>query len=310
MSIKVLSPGALSTVQDLGRQGYQQYGILCCGVMDRDACAAANRLLDNPPEAAVLEFTLLGGSYLFDADTVIALAGADMRPAVNGQPCPMYRPVQIKAGEVLALHMAQTGCRTYLAVAGGIDVPRVMGSRSTDLKCGIGGYRGRALRAGDLLNTGESHIAFARIAQRQEAAPVYASPLILRAIGGPQEDSFTPEGLRAFYGSSYILTEHSDRMGCRLAGPRVESKNGTDIISDGIVFGSVQVTSAGQPIVLMADHQTTGGYAKIATVCSFDLPGLAQRRPGDTIRFQKITLEKARQIAAAASPQSTREGKK
>lgn len=301
MSIKVLNPGALTTVQDAGRYGFQKTGMLCCGVMDLDSYRTANRLLRNNSNDAVLEFTLFGGSYLFDSDTVIALSGADMNPVLDRHPCPMNRPVPVSAGSVLTLGAAATGCRTYLAVIGGIDVPVLSGSRSTNLKCRIGGYEGRALCRDDLLKTGSSGAKYDAACDRftsQEAEllpvhPVYPSDVTVHVIDGPQADYFTEKGLRTFYSEPYILSSQSDRMGCRLNGPAIESIRGTDIVSDGIVFGSIQVTSDGQPIILMADRQTTGGYAKIATVCSFDLPVLAQCRPGNTVHFRKISVEEA-----------------
>lgn len=305
MAIKVLVPGPLTTVQDAGRFGYQQFGMPCSGVMDPDAYSRANRLVGNTHGEAVLELTLFGGVYLFDQDAVIALSGADMSPSVDGTPVSMNRPLFVKGGSTLTLGPALSGCRTYLAAAGGIQVSPVMGSRSTNLKCGIGGLEGRALKKGDVLD-----LLPPSSGAREKAAdpgqnggqgsgktdafplhPVYASSVSLRVIEGPQADYFTEQGLRTFYSSVYTMTEESDRMGCRMEGPSIESIHGTDIISDGIVFGSIQVTPAGLPIVLMADRQTTGGYAKIATVCYSDLPLLAQCRPGASIRFQKMDFD-------------------
>lgn len=291
MSIKVLLPGALTTVQDLGRFGYQQFGIPCSVVMDQASYRDANYLLNNQKGEAVLEFTLFGGSYQFDADTVIALTGADMHPQIDGIPCPMNQPVSVGSGSVLTMGLAASGCRTYLAVDGGIDVPEVLQSRSTNLKCKFGGFQGRALQKGDLIPTKRTTVDFASIADRTTAPRDYPRHLTLRVIEGPQADAFTIEGQKTFYASLYTIAAESDRMGCRLEGPMIESHHGTDIISDGIVFGSVQITSAGKPIILLADRQTTGGYAKIATVCSADLPLLAQALPGNTIRFQKISVE-------------------
>jgi biotin-dependent carboxylase-like uncharacterized protein len=242
---------------------------------------------------------LIGGSYRFEEDTLIALTGADMHPVLNQESCPMYQPVPVKAGDILMLSLAVSGCRTYLAVRGGIDVPPVLGSRSTNLKCAMGGFEGRALKAGDILPVGKEVLRELSEEDIKEPKmedilrPAYPSSFTVRVIAGVQEEAFTEKGIWTFYSSEYQMSEESDRMGCRLLGPAIESKSGTDIVSDGIVFGSIQVTPAGQPIVLMADRQTTGGYAKIATVCSFDLPKLAQCRPSDTIRFQKRTIEEA-----------------
>lgn len=310
MSIIVINPGPLTTVQDLGRFGYQASGIPCSGVMDQASYHLANKLVGNTEGEAVLEFTMYGGTYRFDSDTLIAATGADMNPHLNGTAIPMNQAVPVKKGSVFSLNTASTGCRTYLAVAGGIDVPPVLGSRSTNMKCRMGGYQGRALQAGDALpiqeyggsNTLSEHNLLQKSGISKTALPpsVYPDHITVRVIEGPQEDYFTEKGKHTFFSSTYIVSSDSDRMGCRLEGPSIESYHGTDIISDGIVFGSIQVTSAGLPIILLADRQTTGGYAKIGTVCSADLPRLAQARPGNTIHFEKITVEKAQQLIKEA----------
>ena len=288
MAFRVIVPGALSTVQDLGRFGYQKSCMPCSGVMDQKAYESANQLVNNQKNEAVIEHTVFGGSYRFQSDTVIALTGADMKPSIDGKACPMYRPVFVPSGGILSLGAAVNGCRTYLAAAGGILVPPVLGSRSTNLKCKIGGFQGRALQSGDLLDTGTLSVPFQQIKDLSLKAPVYSKEIKVRVIEGPQSDYFTEKGLNLFYSAPYTVSEQSDRMGCRLEGPAVESIHGTDIVSDGIVFGSIQITSSGMPIVLMADRQTTGGYAKIATVITDDLPLLAQAVPGTTIHFQKM----------------------
>ena len=296
MGIRVLNPGILTTVQDLGRYGYQQFGIPCSGVMDQKSFQNANYLVGNQNGEAVLEFTLFGGSYLFESDTIIALTGADMSPKLDGAAVPMNRPVEVKCGMQLSLGFAVSGCRTYLAAAGGIDVPVVLGSRSTSLKCKIGGLAGRALAAGDVLPLKENAVPFEMISGRRTAEMICSDSITVRVVEGPQADHFTEEGKKTFYSSAYTVSDLSDRMGCRLDGPVIESIDGTDIISDGIAFGSVQVTSSGMPIVLLADRQTTGGYAKIANVCSADLPLLAQARPGNTVRFTRISIEEAQEL--------------
>ena len=298
-AMKVIIPGVLTTVQDLGRFGYQKSGMTCSGVMDTAAYRKANYLVGNKEDAAVLELTLYGGSFLFEEDIIIALTGAGMEARIDQQPVPMNHAVLIPAGKVLNLGMVKSGCRTYLAAAGGIDVPKVMGSYSTNLKCKIGGYHGRALQAGDEVPVGVSRVALEEVKDRKVNVPDYPQEVMIRVVPGPQEDYFTEQGIQRFYAESYEVTESCDRMGYRLEGPEVESKEGTDIVSDGIVFGSIQIPSSGKPIILMADHQTTGGYAKIGTVCQVDLPKIAQCRPGDHIRFQKISVEKAQEISRA-----------
>ena len=259
MSVKIIQPGALTTVQDLGRFGYQESGMQPCGVMDQRSYEIANTLVGNYSGEAVLELSLFGGSYQFDSPCILALTGADMSPSLNQKPCPMNRAVRIAAGDTLTLGFAKSGCRTYLAVSGGIDVPPVMGSRSTNLKCRIGGFCGRALQAGDVLPVGRDDSGFEELKNLWYSQPEYSDHVTLRVVEGPQADYFTSSGLDTFYSEAYTVTQESDRMGCRLDGPAITSCHGSDIISDGIVFGSIQITSAGRPIILMADRQTTGG---------------------------------------------------
>ncbi len=297
MSIRILSPGGLTTIQDRGRFGYQSSGIRPCGVMDTDAYEAAVELAGGG--AAVLEMTMLGVSLEFQSRMIFALTGADMKATLDDIPVPRYKRVGACPGQVLKIGAAMSGCRGYLAFYGGIQVPEVMGSRSTDMKCHIGGLEGRPLKKDDILEVIEpDEKTFSKLlAEGKKLEPVtYTSNIKVRVIPGPQDDAFTEKGWHDFLNSDYEITPDSDRMGLRLAGLTIESKSGTDIVSDGIVFGSIQVTAAGNPIVLMADHQTTGGYAKIATVLSLDLPKLAQARPGDKVRFEKITAEEAQTL--------------
>lgn len=284
---RVLIPGALSTVQDLGRFGYQRFGIGTSGVMDEEAARAANYLVGNESGAAVLEMTIAGAKLEFLADCQIALTGADMGAALNGETIPRGQTVDINAGDVLQLGFIKNGCRAYLAFGGGIAVPEVMGSRSTNLKCALGGFAGRALQAGDELPVYDAP----KVEQRFYEQPVYASEIAVRFVPGPQADMFSASGMAAFTGEVYTVSPQSDRMGCRLDGAALEAPNGTDIVSDGIAFGSIQVTNSGLPIILLADRQTTGGYAKIGTVITDDLPKLAQATPGTKVRFIAVTVE-------------------
>lgn len=300
MSVKVIIPGALTTVQDAGRYGYQSSGIQTSGVMDHKAYEEANALVGNTGGEAVLEATLFGGVMEVTADTVAAVTGADMEPKVNNVPCGMNRPVLLRAGDTLSLDMAKSGCRSYIAFAGGVDVPVVLGSRSTNMKCRMGGYKGRPLQTGDAFETGlwgeEAAERYEEVRDRSFPAEAYTSPIEVRVIEGPQAEYFTEKGKETFYSARYTISDQSDRMGYRLEGEAIESVDGTDIISDGIAFGAVQVPASGRPIVLLADRQTTGGYAKIATVCSFDIPRLVQGKPGDTVCFRRISLEEAQRI--------------
>lgn len=294
MSILVKTPGPLTTVQDEGRFFYQSSGIRPSGVMDAAAYEAANALVGNTKGEAVLEMTFLGATLEFQSAVWFALTGADMQAKLDGAPVVRYQAIRAEAGQTLAVGMAASGCRGYLAVRGGVDVPLVMGSRSTDVSAKLGGFEGRALKAGDVLPT--LSVDDWTPTTLQYEPPVYENTVTVRVVPGPQEEYFTAAGLDTFFSSAYEISPNSDRMGLRLEGPEIESHSGTDIVSDGIVFGSIQVPSGGVPIILMADHQTAGGYAKIGTVLSFDLPKLAQARPGDTVHFVRISAEDAQKL--------------
>lgn len=308
--MNILFPGPLSTVQDMGRTGHAAQGYPECGACDKYALALGNLLCGNPESAAAIEMTLTGVTVRFDQDTVIALTGAACTPTLDGQRIPLYAPVRVPAGATLHTGIFTAGLRAYLCVRGGVNVPPVLGSRSTDLKCRIGGIEGRALQKGDRLPIGRPApgYAFDRAARaarvlagkpwllRPRTAHAFLSgqavPL-LRAVPGPQDGAFTGEGLSAFFSGLYTVATDSNRMAARLSGPAVAAKNGSDILSDGIVEGSVQISSNGQPILMLADHQTTGGYAKIATVIAPDLSAAAQLRPGEPAAFRPVTVQKA-----------------
>jgi biotin-dependent carboxylase-like uncharacterized protein len=297
--LEIVQPGPLTTVQDLGRHGYLAAGFCPSGVLDAPAVRVANALLGNPEGAAVLEMTLSGVTGRFVEAATFALVGADMPLSLNGQAVPAYTAVAARAGDTLACGFARTGCRGYLAFAGGIDVPLVMGSRSTHLKCGMGGLAGRKLQRGDVLPLGTPGAGAA--AGRCVPPPAaLGSPIRLRVTDGPQKDRFAPEALAAFLGAEYIVSPQSDRMGVRLEGPAVESLRGTDILSDGIPLGAVQIPDSGKPILLLADRQTIGGYAKPFVVIGPDLPRLAQARPGDAVRFEAVTVAEAERRARRA----------
>lgn len=283
---RVIQPGALTTVQDKGRFGYQRFGMSPGGVMDRAAYREANWLLNNPEGAAVLEMTIAGAKLEILSAGRCAICGADMGATLNGAPAPRSQAFAVSPGDVLQFGMVKNGLRTYLAVGGGFDVPIVMGSRSTNLKCAMGGFLGRALKAGDELAALPD-----RGGEARELTPqVYLSEIVLRYVAGPQQDMFPLEVYAAFNAAEYVVSPQSDRMGCRLDGCDLPVPGGTDIVSDGIAFGSIQVANSGQPIVLLADRQTTGGYAKIGTVISDDLPLLAQALPGTKVKFLPVTV--------------------
>lgn len=297
MGIRVLSPGPLTTVQDGGRYGYQQYGFTPAGAMDMRALRLGNLLVGNDENEAALEMTMLGASFAFNTAVVVAVTGADMQPMLcDVMRMPMNTAFPVQPGQTLSFGMARDGCRCYLAVAGGLDIPVVMGSRATHIKSGIGGLGGRALKAGDELPLLKPRKHVAWVGRKPVPYAPYGSHAIIRVVPGPQQDYFTQEGIETFYSQPYTVTSQSDRMGYKLDGPAIAHAQGADIISDAIVFGSVQVPSGGKPIIMMADRQTSGGYAKIATVCAVDLPLLAQCRPGDTLHFQAVTVRMAQRL--------------
>lgn len=291
MKLTILSPGPLTTVQDSGRFGALGKGFSPGGAMDMDAMTVANLLVGNAPGVGVLEMTMLGITARFDCETVIALTGADMSTRLNDRPIARYASVAVHPGDVLTMGAASRGMRAYLAVTGGFDLPLVMGSVSTNLKCALGGFQGRKLKTGDELPLNQSGAPFL---PRQVSPPEdYPDCISLRVLLGPQDDAFTQKGIDTFLGCEYTVTDKADRMGIRLSGEIIESKNGVDILSDGIAAGSVQIPASGTPIIMMADRQTTGGYAKIATVISADLSRAAQARPGTRIRFVRVTEAEA-----------------
>lgn len=294
MSIRVIQPGVQTTVQDLGRIGYQQFGVPVAGAMDPRSMKLANILLDNDPGEAVLEITVMGPQLAFDEANCIALTGGDLGATLDGKPLPRYQAVRVEAGQTLRFLGLRNGCRAYLAFAGGLDIAPVMGSRSTYLKAKIGGLNGRKLEAGDTLSFRAPKPVLDFMERRRcgiDFAP--QKQYDLHVIPGPQDDYFTEEGLKTFFTEIYTVSAEFDRMGCRLEGAVVEHKDGGDIISDGIAFGAIQVPSAGKPIIMAADRQTTGGYTKIATVISADFRILGQLKGGDKIHFVPVTVEQA-----------------
>jgi biotin-dependent carboxylase-like uncharacterized protein len=291
----VVEPGLLTTVQDLGRFGHQRVGVPPSGPMDRAAFVVANRLVGNPAGAAALECTIKGPRLEVRQAAMVAVTGAPMRFTVNGDEAPSWTAIRVRPGDILGSQMASAGCRAYLAVAGGIDVPLALGSRATYLRGRLGGLGGRALQKGDALPVGPPAPGAAREGRTVPAAlrPAYPAERECRVILGPQDDRFTADGLRAFLEGPYDVTPQADRMGYRLKGPAIAHAHGHDIVSDGIPLGGIQVPGEAQPIVLLVDRQTTGGYTKIATVIGVDIGAISQTRPGQRVRFRRVTLEEA-----------------
>lgn len=302
-SLTIETPGLFTTVQDLGRYGMARFGVTPGGAMDRAALILGNRLLGNPIDAAGLECTLSGPDIRFDADAIIAITGADLGPQLDGVAIPRWEPVAVRAGSRLsfATSIRGAGARSYLCVAGGIDVPIVLGSRSTDIVAGFGGFEGRQLRAGDHLPIGEPALPLDDILRRRFAidSPIYEQTVEARAVLGPQRDRFTEAGIAAFLDAPYRVTSKADRTGIRLEGAHIEHVTDADLVSEGIAYGAIQVPGDGQPIVLMAARGTVGGYTKIATVIGADLDALGQARPGQSISFTEVSAGEARALTRA-----------
>lgn len=297
MSMYIEEPGMFTLVQDLGRWGFQSKGITVSEPMDIFSLRTGNAMLGNDENAAALEVLIFGPEMVFRKDCCIVAAGADLGLVINGSPAEAWKVHSIASGDRVSLAgMAGDGCRAYLCVSGGIDVPLVMGSRATYVRAGLGGMHGRPLQAGDELplgDPGKDWRKAAGVVCPEELRGTKHRDEPLYTMDGPQIDAFTPEGIKTFYSETYTVTDEIDRMGYRFDGPEIARAKGADIISDGIVFGSVQVPGSGKPIVMMADRQTTGGYTKIAVVSSWSVAQLAQKLPGETVRFSRVTEEEA-----------------
>jgi antagonist of KipI len=318
MSLRVLKPGLLSTVQDRGRFGLQHLGVVPCGAMDPVALELANALVGNGADEAALEITLLGPELQFEEAALIALCGAACSASLSGSPLPQDRPVLVPAGARLRTGRTQRGSRAYLAVAGGIAVAPVLGSRSTCLPARFGGFEGRALRSGDALVLAPDA---ARLAARRYARLSASSlerggvktvrwsapsltlperePIVAHVLEGRHLAMFERTSQREFLHATWRVSPDSNRMGFRLAGPALARADTREIVSEPTCLGTVQVPAGGTPIVLMADHQTTGGYPKIAEIAGADVARVAQLAPGGTLRFSRCTLEQARALHRA-----------
>jgi biotin-dependent carboxylase-like uncharacterized protein len=294
----VQDAGPLTTIQDLGRPGHLRVGIPASGPMDREAFLLANRLIANPDTAAGLECTLIGPRLEFTDERLIAITGADMTPTVNGAPVPAWQGLRVHAGDVLKLGPARSGVRAYLAIAGGIETPPALGSRSTYVRGRLGGLEGRALRKADRLPLGPMGAARPH-RLHPDRVPTYGGAPDLAVVLGPQDDRFTPRGIAALFDAPYEMLPQSDRMGARLKGAFIEHTRGHDIISDGVALGGIQVVGDGQPIVLLVDRQSTGGYTKIGTVCSFDIGRVGQVKPGQRLSFKRVTVGEAHELLRA-----------
>ena len=297
MGIVVENPGMLTTVQDIGRSGWQRFGVPVAGAMDGRALRLANLLVGNDENQSALEVTITGPTLRFSTSNYFAITGADFLPKLNGRPIPSYSAILAREGDVLSLSGAQGGCRGYVAFAGGLDVPEVMGSRSTYMKGSFGGFEGRKLRPGDKIPFTAPHTALTNVSKRTLEPERYSDrEICLRVVRGPQDFAFTEKGYETFLGTPYAVTDECDRMGVRLEGEGIEHVKDGNMISDGIALGSVQVPSNGKPIIMLADRQTTGGYTKIATVVSVDIPLIAQSRPGTVVHFREVDMAAAQEL--------------
>lgn len=290
MEISVRRSGMQATVQDLGRPGYRADGVPLSGAMDRFALRLANLLVGNPEHAAALEFTLLGPELEFSAAALVAVTGGDFGGL------PLWQPVRVPARTPVRFGAAREGCRGYLAISGGFGVPPVLGSASAYLRGGFGGGLGRALREGDVLHAPDV-VRSVKTGWRLDlrVLPGYSAAPAVRVVRGSQASEFG----RTFFDAPYKVTAQSDRMGLRLRGPTLVRRSRAELTSSTVVPGTIQVPPDGQPIVLMADAQTIGGYAQIAHVIAVDLPLVAQLRPGDMLSFIEVTLEHAHELAVA-----------
>lgn len=312
MALKVHRAGILSTLQDLGRYGYQRFGVPVGGVMDEYSHRLANLLVGNAEQEATLEITLAGPRLEFTEDALIGVCGGDFTPTIDGKKVPVARPVLVAKGSVLDFGTCRLGCRAYLAVAGGFEVPRVMGSKSTYLRGGFGGFEGRSLRRGDLLQTGEgggglypglraeleqgAAFAYPRWSVNANSAFLAHDHHRIHFVPGRHWTLFSEETRQLFGAVEFRIAPDSDRMGYRLEGPPLMLKQPVEILSEAVTFGTIQVPPDGRPIVLMANRQTTGGYPRIGEVAIVDLPLLAQLPPGDTVQFTPIALEDSQRL--------------
>lgn len=312
MIFRVLEPGLLTTLQAEPRRGVQHFGLSAGGPMDLLSHRAANRILGNAEDAATLEITRFGPRLRVVLDTVIALTGADLGATVDGEPLPLGRPVRLARDGELAFGEPRQGCRTYLAVQHGLSVPKVLGSRGTDLKGRFGGHRGRPLQPGDILYAGGGLDRFPHLELKGDAAfasgspggvphaPDLAAAAVLRLVPGAHLDQLTDEAREALFSQSFNVNPRSDRQGLRLLGPPLPLRAPLELLTEGAAFGTLQMPPDGQPILLMADRQSTGGYPRLGEVYSVDLPRAGQLAPGEAVRFALGHLDEARAAAWAA----------
>lgn len=298
-AIEVIKPGALSTFQDLGRHGFQKLGVPVNGVMDERSHRLANALVGNAPDEATLEITLMGPTLRFQVPVLLAVCGADLDVSIDGEPLPLATARVVQTGAILSFGKRRQGLRAYLAVAGGYAVDPVMGSSSTFVRGGYGGAQGKPLRRGDVIALKAARTAMPAV--QAGPLPELDATAPIRIVRGREARAFSDEAWASLTTSAYKIGAQSDRMGYRLDGAPLALRAKLEMPSEAVAFGTIQVPPDGQPIVLMADRQTTGGYPKIAHVCAVDLPRLAQRGPGESLRFELISIDEAQSLALSQS---------
>jgi antagonist of KipI len=310
--ITVKRAGLLTIIQDLGRCGFQKYGVIVSGAMDQTSHRIANILVGNDENEPTVEMTLVGPTFQFQEDALIAICGGDLSATINGIPVHLWRPIYVKKNSELKFSACRNGCRAYLAVAGGFKIDKVLNSKSTYLRAGIGGLNGSALQTGDQLSVGHYSILAKKISSslskqvkngyfeskwgvnpKRLTATQHKNIKEIRVIRGRQYDWFTEESQKHFFRSPYTITNQSDRMGYRLQGAKLTLATEQEMISEAVNFGTIQVPPDGKPIILLADRQTTGGYPKIGQVIQVDLPIIAQAKPGEKLCFSEISLTEA-----------------
>ena len=295
-TIQVQAPGLLTTVQDLGREGFGPLGVSPSGAADPISLRVGNRLVGNAEGAAGLEMTLLGGTFQFPERVTIALSGSDFGATLDGAPLELWTAVVANGGQTLRVGSTCSGARCYLCVQGGIAVKPFLGSASTHLLSGLGGHEGRALRKGDMLQIGTGEAPFRKKSAAPQSLERLSPRKVLRVTPGPQSSSFSQAARKQFLGGTYRVAEESNRMGLRLQGNAIAQKSAGEMITEGVSLGAIQITAGGLPIILFVEQQTTGGYAKIANVISADLHSLGQLRPRDDIRFEQVDWKTARAL--------------
>jgi antagonist of KipI len=295
-TIHVQTPGLQTTVQDLGRNGFGPVGVSPSGAADPISLRLGNRLVGNDESAAGLEMMLLGGTFAFPEGAILALTGSDFGAILNDVRVELGESIEVRPGQTLRLGPTSSGARCYLCVQGGIAVKPFLGSASTHILSGLGGFEGRALRKGDVLRVGSARKPFRERKVAPQAVEDLSRRNVLRVTAGPQVDWFSESSQRSFYANNYRVGEQSNRMGLRLEGAAITQRGAGQMITEGVSLGAIQVPAGGSPIILFVEQQTTGGYPKIANVIAADIHRVGQLRPRDEIRFEEVTFDAARAL--------------